>query len=95
MKQPSERLAEGLALLQSGHITGAEAAYRSILEEDPRHAEALAMLGALYLQRGNLDDALRLLDQSLDINPNQPLVLNNRGVAFQQLGRAQGVVGKL
>ena len=45
----------------------AEAAYRSVLADDPRHAEALAGLGRLQLALGKLDGGLATLQAALAI----------------------------
>jgi tetratricopeptide (TPR) repeat protein len=83
----SDSLQNAIAAHQNGRIREAEATYRVILDDNPDNAEALALLGALCLQRGDLDEALRLIVRSLEINPAQPVAHNNRGVVLQQLGK--------
>ena len=80
-------LHQGRALHQAGKLAEAESAYRSVLARDAYQVDALALLGTLSLQLGRFDDAERTLGQSLQIQPNQPTVLNNRGYALELLGR--------
>jgi MSHA biogenesis protein MshN len=61
----------GMSLLQQGRAQEAEAAWRSALEADPSHEQALqALLGAL-LERGRRDEAEALLQMGLQANPRQ------------------------
>jgi len=75
----------GLALHRAGRLNEAEAQYRSILVRNPEHFDALSMLGAICVQRGNFEEALRLINRSLRINPRQPAALNNRAFALKEL----------
>jgi tetratricopeptide (TPR) repeat protein len=86
-KQSAERFAEGLASHQAGRLADAETAYRDILKTEPLHADALMLLSAISLQRGDGEEAVRLIDRALTIDPNQIMAHNNRGVALQALGR--------
>jgi MSHA biogenesis protein MshN len=61
----------GMSLLQQGRAQEAEAAWRSALEADPSHEQALqALLGAL-LERGRRAEAEALLQEGLQANPRQ------------------------
>ncbi len=51
---------------KAGKLADAEAGYRSILAREPRHADALYLLGALQQQRGNRTDAETLYRQALN-----------------------------
>lgn len=70
-------------------MAAAENAYRRVLQGNPKHFDALRLLGGLCLQFNRGDDALRYLQQALAIAPQQPELLNNLGVAFASLGRLQ------
>lgn len=80
-------LTEALGHHQSGRPKEAEALYRQILEVDPDHPEALHLLGALALQAGHGDKAIRFMERSLELNPGNASALNNLGQAFKSLGR--------
>ena len=52
---------------QAGRLAEAEADYRSILAHEPRHADALYLLGAVQQQRGERSNAETLYRQALGI----------------------------
>lgn len=76
-----------LALHRAGRLDDAESAYRALLADDPAHADALNLLGAIALQRGSYDDALDLVSRSLRARPLSPIALNHLALALE--GRAQ------
>jgi len=62
MNQLSAPLAAALDLHQAGRMAEAESGYRAILKERPDHVDALHYLGVLLHQRGDNEDAAKLLD---------------------------------
>ena len=60
MATVQEALAAGLAHHQAGRLADAEAIYRDILAVEPRHAEALHLLGVLAHQIGQNEAAIAL-----------------------------------
>ena len=50
-------------------------------------ATDLAKSGKKYLDDGNYNDALSFFDQALALEPNNPDILNLKGVALRSLGR--------
>ena len=79
--------AQAVANHHAGKLGDAEILYQRILTMDGKHVGALNNLGALHLQRGNLQEGVRLIECSLEINPYQPSAHNNRGVALRDLKR--------
>jgi len=79
----------GLALDQhrAGHLQQAERLYRQILEANPRHADALHLLGVLIAQLGRHDLAVAYIEQALTVKPNTAAFHNNLGFSYQALGR--------
>jgi len=59
-------LTAGLARHRAGDLAGAAEIYRGVLARSPREATALRLLGAIELQRDNLDDAQALLSQAIE-----------------------------
>jgi tetratricopeptide (TPR) repeat protein len=59
------------------HVTEAIACYRQALAFNPRSAEACAALGMACYQNGQFKEAAVSWQKSLDLNPAQPLILNN------------------
>jgi tetratricopeptide (TPR) repeat protein len=58
---PQALFAKGQAALQAGDLAGAEAAFRSVLELDPRSGAAYSNLGVIAMRRKDWDHALVLL----------------------------------
>jgi predicted TPR repeat methyltransferase len=68
----------------------AEAAYRRILESDPRNADALNFLGMLKCQTGNARDAVELLQRSVEVDGTNPHAWLNYGNALMVDGDRDG-----
>jgi TPR repeat/Tetratricopeptide repeat len=75
------------ALHQAGRLAEAEKIYGQILKVEPKHADSLHLLGAVYYQRGNHAAAVRQIDLSLKVNSKNAHAFNNRGLALQELKR--------
>jgi predicted O-linked N-acetylglucosamine transferase (SPINDLY family) len=80
-------LMNAVRLHKAGDLAGAERLYGAVLRANPKHAQALYLLGFIHSQRGQHDEAERLIGQSLQINPRSPDAWYNRGCALQQLER--------
>src|SRR5262249_44065328 len=78
---------QAVALHQAGRLAEAATLYRQLLETFPMHPNVLNGLGSLALQQGNFEDGVRLLELSLQVLPNQPLVLCNCAIGLRNLGR--------
>ncbi|HEY2343623.1 MAG TPA: tetratricopeptide repeat protein, partial [Chthoniobacteraceae bacterium] len=78
---------EAFASRREGRLSDAEAACRQILSREPRHAEALQLLGTLAGQTGHGEIAVELLRRSIAVDPNRAEPHNNLGVALEGLGR--------
>ncbi|MGE0044291.1 MAG: tetratricopeptide repeat protein, partial [Hyphomonadaceae bacterium] len=61
--------------------------YRQALELDPASTQTLTLLGTIHLQRGAYEVGLTWIDTSLAQAPAQPIALNSRAAAFNQMGR--------
>lgn len=86
MNQLAEPLAAALSLHQAGHMAEAESGYRAVLKEHPDHVDALHYLGVLLHQRGDNEDAAKLLDRALGLAPDASACLANRGLVAAALG---------
>ena len=72
---------------QSGRLAEAEVLYRQILTVDPRHADALHLLGVIAHQAGRNDLAVELIRQAVALSPNHPPSYSNLGLALSALGQ--------
>ena len=64
-----ERLLEAGRALESGRLDKAERVYRQVADADPRSSIAVAGLARVASQRGEHDEALRLAEAALAIDP--------------------------
>jgi protein O-GlcNAc transferase len=85
----AQTLQRAVKLHQAGKLEDAERLYRSILSSDPRHFDALHLLGVVMGQRGRNEEALRFLDEAVLADPTSPDAHSNRGNVLQSLERYQ------
>lgn len=64
---------------RAGNLSAAEGLYRAILSQDPRHVDALQLLGVMAQQTGQLSQAEQLLRTALKYQPGNAVVLANLG----------------
>ncbi len=104
---PSERaeaeFRRAVGLLKQGRSAEAEEGFAAALSHDVRHRAARQALVVLELERGRLQNARRLLEQGLELDPAQPdfaaalarihLETNDFAGALSALQRAAGSAG--
>lgn len=91
---PPQRLAEIMALLRDANRLmvnrewdAAEAKIRNALAVWPENNTALRMLGALYLQRGQFDQSILILERARRADPFNVDAFANLGIAYMQKGQ--------
>ena len=72
---------------QGGRFIEAERLYAQILQSDPRHADALHLLGVLAHQTGRHDAAAVLIGKAILENARVPAFHNNLGNTLKAQGR--------
>jgi len=72
---------------RSGQLDAAERGYRSLLDVEPGHPDALHLLGVTLGQRGQLGEALRLIEEALARRPGVAAYHGNRGEVLRKMGR--------
>lgn len=77
---------------EAGRLPEAEALYRQILREYPRHADALNCLGLIAYSAGKNDVAVELIGQAIGENPSSPSYYNNQGLPLQRMGRVDDAI---
>ncbi len=95
MQIAANPLTSALALHQAGQLPQAEAAYRQILAQDPGHADACHLLGALCLQSGRAAEATELITRAIAINPGNPDYYNHLGAAYGAMAQHDQAVAIL
>jgi tetratricopeptide (TPR) repeat protein/predicted Ser/Thr protein kinase len=76
-------------------LAGAETYFRASLRADSMQSavyNSYNNLGALLLAQGRPDEAVRVLDRGLRVQPDQPALLRNRGRAAAALGDDDGAI---
>jgi len=82
----SSLLKRALALHNQGKISQAQEIYLRILKSEPRHIDALHLMGALHLQQHNYSEAIDFIDKTLHYDPSSSLFHNNKAVALLYSG---------
>lgn len=70
-----------------GEAMLAERQYLDLLQNAPDNLEALNFVAMCALGRGEPGRAIRMLDNALQLQPDQPLTLKNLGAAYGDSGR--------
>ena len=78
---------------QSGQFSAAEQAYLQILQQNPRHAQSLHLLGVVELQTGRLADARNHIEQAIQVGPATAAFYGNLGTVCVSLKKpAEAIV---
>lgn len=78
---------QGRALHQAGRLDEARRVYETVLDADPRHFQALHLLGVCCIQSGNLAQGAELIERALEVQPDDAPALGNLATALNGLGR--------
>jgi protein O-GlcNAc transferase len=82
---------QALEIARQHHVAGrlpeAEAIYRQLLAENPRHADALHLLGVIAHQVGQHDLAIEMISQAIRLNPSAADYHSNLGEAYKGAGK--------
>lgn len=87
MATGANSLQMAMELHQAGQLAQAEQLYRQILRGNPRHPDALHLLGLIAHQAGEHEMAIAYMSQAIAIDGAQPFYHSNLGEAFRALGR--------
>jgi tetratricopeptide (TPR) repeat protein len=85
-------LDQALALFQGGRLAEAKRIARRILMDQPKHAQALHLLGAALSQHGNHTEGLRVIDAAIQIEGQSASIYNSRGNVLVALQRFEEAV---
>jgi tetratricopeptide (TPR) repeat protein len=87
--QSAQLLQAAIAHHQAGRLNEAEPLYRQILKDDPKHADALNLLGVLAHQTSHHDAAVELIGKALAERPSMAIYHNNMGLVLAARGDAE------
>lgn len=80
-------LHRAVAQHQSGNLAQAEALYRSVLQSEPRNADALNLMGVLCRQQGRMEAAVDWINRAIAVDLSAPDFHFNLGEAYRAMGR--------
>ena len=84
--------AQAIALHQAGRLDEAAKLYTFVIENNPRHSDAMQLLGLIALNQGDARRAADLIARSIEINPASFGAQVNLGASYKALGeRARAV----
>ena len=78
-----QMMQRAIGMHREGRIDQAIVAYQTVLEREPRHAEALQFLGVAKMQTGHSDEAVSFLKQSVAVHPQNSQAHYNLGMALR------------
>jgi predicted O-linked N-acetylglucosamine transferase (SPINDLY family) len=85
-------LENALRLRRAGKFPEAAQLYTEILQNEPKHFEALHALGIIHYQSGRLEEAERLIGEAVLVNPRAADALYNRGSLLLRMNRLEEAV---
>lgn len=85
-------LQAALAAHQQGALSEAERLYRTVLQNKPDHADALALLGLLMEAKGHVGEALALVEKAVELDPRAALFRAYLGNVRMNSGDLNGAV---
>ena len=78
---------KALELTKQGDLIGAKNIYEILLEYNQNHFKSLCNLGVISFQTNDYYTAVSLLTKAIEVNPGEPTVHANLGLAYQALGQ--------
>jgi tetratricopeptide (TPR) repeat protein len=92
LAQMPAKLEQAIGLQQGGRLAEAQTIYEEILKIQPRHFDALYLLGIIANQTNNFERAVELFGQAIDTDPNSAAAYSNRGVALKGLKQLEAAL---
>ena len=83
----AQLLAQAISAFQAGNIFEAHRLCAIVIDKDKKNIVALHLFGVIEAMRKNTDEALRLFDRALKIDPHNADILADKGNVLTQLGR--------
>ncbi|WND03034.1 tetratricopeptide repeat protein [Temperatibacter marinus] len=82
-----KKLLAAFEIQKKGQFDQAAQEYQSILKVEPKNVHALNLLGMIYLEQSNFENALPLIEKATRLQPNDPEAQNNLGLAYKGTGQ--------
>ncbi len=81
------RLAEGMKAQQTGDVQTAFSAYAQVLQQNQDHPDGLHYMGLLVFREDKPENAIALIERSLEVNDLNASAHANLGMMFSKTGR--------
>jgi tetratricopeptide (TPR) repeat protein len=88
-QQNTDLLQQAVAHHQSGDVAKAQVIYQAILATQPKHSDALHLLGVTHIQAKQYEQAIRLIDQALQGRPDMAAAHFNRALALKAMNQLE------
>ncbi|WP_236069787.1 tetratricopeptide repeat protein [Prochlorococcus marinus] len=88
-----QQLQAAVQAYQSKDLDGAEAVFKQILAVNPKEPNALHLLGCIYKDRGQLQQAVELIQASIREDASNPIPFFNLGKILAIAGQHENAVG--
>ncbi|MBS1188067.1 MAG: repeat-containing protein [Burkholderiaceae bacterium] len=85
--QSQSLIQQAIGYFQRGNLEHADALIQTVLEREPRHFDALHVLGVIRVQQRRRDDAVELFRQAIAVNPGSSLVHFNLAAILSESGQ--------
>ena len=86
------QLNQAVELHQRGQLEEAQTCYERILKIQPKHFDALHLMGGIATQRKDYLVSIKLITQAIEINPNNARAHFNLGLALHELKQLDSAV---
>ena len=87
MSSASQSLEQAIQLHRDGNLQAARELYEQILATEPRHAQAMSLLGLLVGQAGDWPGGVEQMQRAIHIDASQPALLVNLAEGHRALGQ--------
>lgn len=77
---------------RAGELAQAESLYQQLLKANPKHADALHMLGVVYYQTNRAELAVTAISQALAINPKNTDYLNHYALSLRAANQPEAAI---
>jgi tetratricopeptide (TPR) repeat protein len=85
LAQLPAKFQRALALQNQGQLAKAQFVLEKIVKAQPKHLDALNLLGVIAAQTKNTRRAVQYFDKAIAVDPNNPAAHCNRGLALHEL----------
>jgi protein O-GlcNAc transferase len=91
----NREFAEAMSALQAGKLGDAERLCKAVLRTEPKHVEALNLLGVVLGRQGRNAEAIANFDRALDAAPDSVEAWYGRGMTLAAINRPQQAIKSL